>query len=156
MNTQNSALIDVLLVDDSPGDVRLTQEALKGSRFRIRLEVARNGEEALAVLRHEGRYANAARMNLVLLDLNMPGMDGREMLAVMKQDAALKSIPVVVLSTSDSESDIQRTYELHANAYVTKPAHVSQFNSTIRAIEDFWIGFAKLPAGSFGSKVLTD
>jgi CheY-like chemotaxis protein len=156
MNSQSSALIDVLLVDDSPGDVWLTQQALKGSRFRIRLEVASNGEEALAVLRQEGRHASASRMNLVLLDLNMPRMDGREMLAVMKQDAALKCIPVVVLTTSDSESDILRTYDLHANAYVTKPVQVDQFDSTMRAIEDFWIGVAKLPARCFGTRVSTE
>jgi CheY-like chemotaxis protein len=156
MNTHNSAPIDVLLVDDSPEDVRLTREALKGSRFRIHLEVATNGEEALAVLRHQGRHANAARMNLVLLDLNMPRMDGREMLAVMKQDADLKCIPVVILTTSDSESDILRTYELHANAYVTKPAHIDEFESTMKAIEDFWIGVAKLPARNFGARVYKD
>ena len=156
MNTHSSAPIDVLLVDDSPEDVRLTREALKGSRFRIHLEVATNGEEALAVLRHQGRYGRASRTSLVLLDLNMPRMDGREMLAVMKQDAALKCIPVVVLTTSDSESDILRTYELHANAYVTKPAHVDQFESTMKAIEDFWIGVAKLPGRNLGTRVCTD
>jgi CheY-like chemotaxis protein len=156
MNTHNSAPIDVLLVDDSPEDVRLTREALKGSRFRIRLEVATNGEEALAVLRHQARHSNGARTRLVLLDLNMPRMDGREMLAVMKQDAELKCIPVVILTTSDSESDIQRTYELHANAYVAKPAHVDQFESTMKAIENFWIGVAKLPARSCGTNVYTD
>jgi chemotaxis family two-component system response regulator Rcp1 len=156
MNTHTSAPIDVLLVDDSPEDVRLTREALKGSRFRIHLEVATNGEEALAVLRHQGRHGNASRTNLVLLDLNMPRMDGREMLAIMKQDAELKCIPVVVLTTSDSESDIRQTYELHANAYVTKPAHVDQFESTMKAIENFWIGVAKLPGRGFGAKAYRD
>ena len=151
MNTRNSAPIDVLLVDDSPEDVRLTREALKGSRFRIHLNVATNGEEALAVLRHQGRHANTAQPNLVLLDLNMPRMDGFEMLAVMKQDASLKSIPVVILTTSDSESDVVRTYELQANAYVTKPAHVDQFESTMKVIENFWIGVAKLPRRGFYS-----
>ena len=151
MNTHNSAPIDVLLVDDSPEDVRLTREALKGSRFRIHLKVATNGEEALAVLRHQGRHANTAQPNLVLLDLNMPGMDGFEMLAVMKHDAALKRIPVVILTTSDAESDVLRTYELHANAYVTKPARVDQLESTMKAIENFWIGIAKLPARGFFS-----
>ena len=145
MNIYHSAPIDVLLVDDSPEDVRLTREALKGSRFRIHLKVATNGEEALAVLRHQGRHANAAQPNLILLDLNMPGMDGFEMLAVMKQDDALKSIPVVILTTSDSESDVLRTYQLQANAYVTKPARVDQFESTMKAIENFWMGIAKLP-----------
>jgi CheY-like chemotaxis protein len=149
MNTHNSPPIDVLLVDDSPQDVRLTREALKGSRFRIHLKVATTGEEALEVLRHQGRHVNAARTNLVLLDLNMPGMDGFEILAVMKQDAALRSIPVVILTTSDSESDVLRTYDLQANAYVTKPAHVDQFESTMKAIENFWIGVAKLPARVF-------
>jgi len=156
MNTRNSGPIDVLLVDDSPEDVRLTREALKGSRFRIHLKVATNGEDALAVLRHQGSHANGARTNLVLLDLNMPRMDGREMLAVMKQDAELKCIPVVILTTSDSESDILRTYELHANAYVTKPAHIDQFESTMKAIETFWIGVAKLPARNFGARVFKD
>jgi two-component system, chemotaxis family, response regulator Rcp1 len=151
MNTHNSAPIDVLLVDDSPEDVRLTREALKGSRFRIHLKVATNGEEALAVLRHQGRHANTAPPNLVLLDLNMPRMDGFETLAVIKQDAALKCIPVVILTTSDSESDVLRTYELQANAYVMKPAHVDQFESTMKAIENFWIGVAKLPARRFYS-----
>lgn len=151
MNTPNSTPIDVLLVDDSPQDVRLTKEALKGSRFRIHLKVATNGEEALAVLRHQGRHANAGQTNLVLLDLNMPRMDGFEMLSVMKQDAALKCIPVVILTTSDSASDVRRTYELQGNAYVTKPAHVDQFVSTMKAIENFWIGAARLPARGFGT-----
>ena len=149
MNIHSPVPIDVLLVDDSPQDVRLTREALKGSRFRFHLRVASNGEEALAILRNQGRHANAAQTNLVLLDLNMPRMDGFEMLAVMKEDATLKCIPVVVLTTSDAESDVLRTYKLHANAYVTKPARVDQFESTMKAIENFWIGVAKLPARGF-------
>lgn len=146
MTTHTSGqVVDVLLVEDSPGDVLLTKEALKGSQFRINLEIATNGEEGLAALRREGKYSNAARMHLVLLDLNMPRMDGREMLAIMKQDSNLKCIPVVILSTSDSEPDIVRTYELHANAYVTKPGQVSEFVSVMKTIEDFWIRVAKLP-----------
>lgn len=141
---------DVLLVDDSPADVRLTREVLKGSRLRFNLMVATNGEEALAVLRREGKYADAAWINLVLLDLNMPRMDGREVLAIMKQDSRLKRIPVVILTTSDSETDIVRTYDLHANAYVTKPAQMSQFSSALKAIEDFWMCAARLPPRSAG------
>jgi len=142
---------DVLLVDDSPEDVRLTQEVLKESRVRFNVMVATNGEEALAVLRREGRYADTAWINLVLLDLNMPRMDGREVLAIMKQDANLKRIPVVILTTSNSEADVVQSYDLHANAYVTKPAQVSQFSSVMKTIEDFWIGVARLPLRSGGN-----
>jgi len=142
---------DVLLVDDSPEDVRLTQEVLKESRVRFNVMVATNGEEALAVLRREGRYADTAWINLVLLDLNMPRMDGREVLAIMKQDANLKRIPVVILTTSDSEADVVQSYDLHVNAYVTKPAQVSQFSSVMKTIEDFWISVARLPLRSGGN-----
>jgi len=141
---------DVLLVDDSPEDVRLTQEVLKGSRLSFNVMVATNGEEALAVLRREGKYADAAWISLVLLDLNMPRMDGREVLAIMKQDANLKRIPVVILTTSSSEADIVQTYDLHANAYVIKPAQISQFASAMKTIEDFWMGVASVPPRSGG------
>ncbi|MBI4458758.1 MAG: response regulator [Acidobacteria bacterium] len=137
--------IEVLLAEDNPGDVRLTREALNGSRIRINLSVAADGEEALAFLRRQGKYAGAARPQLVLLDLNMPKKDGREVLAEMKKDPDLDCIPVVILTTSDAEEDIIRSYKLRANAYVTKPTYVDQFKIVVTSIEDFWMRVAKLP-----------
>jgi chemotaxis family two-component system response regulator Rcp1 len=137
--------IEVLLAEDNPADVRLTREALQGSRMRIHLSVATNGEEALAFMRRQGPYASAARPRLVLLDLNMPKKDGREVLIEMKKDPDLDCIPVVILTTSDSEEDVIRSYQLHANGYVTKPSYPEEFADVIRAIEGFWIRAAKLP-----------
>ncbi|MBI4458994.1 MAG: response regulator [Acidobacteria bacterium] len=137
--------IEVLLAEDNPGDVRLTRDALNGSRMRINLSVAPDGEEALAFMRRQGRHSGAARIELLLLDLNMPKKDGREVLAEMRKDPDLDCIPVVVLTTSEAQEDVIRSYQLGANAYVTKPTFVGQYAAVIKAIDDFWFGVAKLP-----------
>lgn len=137
--------IEILLVEDNPGDVRLTIEALKEGKVRNNLSVARDGVEALAFLRREGSFANATRPDLVLLDLNLPKKDGREVLAEIKNDPALRRIPVVVLTTSKAEEDILRTYDLHANCYITKPVDLEQFISVVRSIDDFWLAVVRLP-----------
>lgn len=137
--------IEILLVEDNPGDARLTEEAFKESRLVNRLYRVRDGVEALAYLRREDPYADAARPDIVLLDLNMPRKDGREVLADIKEDPALKSIPVVVLTTSDADADVIRSYELHANCYITKPVDLDKFMNIIRHIEDFWLSIVRLP-----------
>lgn len=137
--------IEVLLVEDDPGDVLLTQEALKINKVRNALHVVNNGVDALAFLRKEGPYADARTPDLVLLDLNLPKMDGREVLAQVKGDDALRSIPVVVLTTSESEEDISRSYRLHANAYITKPVDFEQFIRAVRQVDDFFLTVVKLP-----------
>jgi two-component system, chemotaxis family, response regulator Rcp1 len=137
--------LEVLLAEDNPADVRLTRNALKDSRAKINLSVAPNGEEALAAMRREGKYASASRPDLVLLDLNMPKKDGREVLMEMRKDPDLDCIPVVVLTTSDAEDDIIRSYKLHANGYVSKPEYPEEFSEMVKAIEGFWMGWAKLP-----------
>jgi CheY-like chemotaxis protein len=137
--------VEILLVEDNPADVRLTKEALKESKIRNSLNVVENGVEAMAYLRQEGRYANAVRPDLILLDLNLPLKDGREVLADIKADKDLKIIPIVILTTSKAEQDIIRTYNLHANCYVTKPVDLEQFMTVVRAIEDFWLTIIKLP-----------
>ena len=139
--------IEILLVEDNPGDVRLTIEALKEGKVRNRLSVARDGVEALAFLRREGPHATAARPDLILLDLNLPRLDGREVLAEIKVDARLRRIPVVVLTTSKAEEDILRTYDLHANCYINKPVDLEQFISVVRSIDDFWLSVVRLPSG---------
>lgn len=138
--------IEILLVEDNPGDVRLTIEALKEGKVSNRLSVARDGVEALAFLRREGPHANAARPDLILLDLNLPKKDGREVLAEIKEDSRLRRIPVVVLTTSKAEEDILRTYDLHANCYITKPVDLEQFISVVRSIDDFWLSVVRLPS----------
>ena len=135
----------MLLVEDSPGDVRLTQEALSEGRVANRLSVVGDGEEAMAFLRREGRYADAPRPDLILLDLNLPKKDGREVLAEIKEDASLRRIPVVVLTTSQAEEDVLRTYNLHANSFVTKPVDLDQFLAVIKFIEDYWLVIVRLP-----------
>jgi len=137
---------EVLLVEDSPGDVRLTREALKEGKVRNNLNVVPDGVEAMAYLRREGPYGNATRPDIVLLDLNMPRKDGREVLAEMKADDSLKRIPVVILTTSEAEQDILRTYDLHANCYLTKPVDLDQFISIVKSVEDFWLTIVKLPS----------
>jgi len=137
--------VEILLVEDNPGDVRLTIEALKENKISNNLHVARDGEEAMAFLRREDRYAGAPRPDLVLLDLNLPRKDGRETLAEMKADERLRRIPVVILTTSQAEEDIRRTYDLHANCYVTKPVDLEQFIRIVKAIEDFWLNIVRLP-----------
>jgi chemotaxis family two-component system response regulator Rcp1 len=137
--------VEILLVEDNPGDVRLSQEAWKEARIRNRLHVAEDGVEALAFLRREGRHAGAVRPHLILLDLNLPRKDGREVLADIKKDPKLKHIPVVILSTSKAEQDILNTYDLHANCYISKPLDMDQFVRVVRAIEEFWLATVTLP-----------
>ncbi len=145
MTTAVGRAAEVLLVEDSPGDVRLTREALKEGKVRNNLSVVSDGVEAMAFLRREGKYADAPRPDIVLLDLNMPRKDGREVLAEMKSDEHLKRIPVVVLTTSEAEQDILRTYDLHANCYLTKPVNLEQFISIVKSVEDFWLTIVQLP-----------
>jgi CheY-like chemotaxis protein len=139
------SVVEVLLAEDNPGDVRLTREALRGSRVRMNLNVVGNGEEAMAFLLRKGAYAQAARPSLVLLDLNMPKKDGREVLVEMRKNPDLACIPVVVFTSSEAEEDIVQSYRLHANGYVAKPTYVEQYSSAVRSIEDFWLRVAKLP-----------
>lgn len=136
---------DILLVEDNEGDVRLTQEALKGHLLNIRLHVVNDGVEALAFLRHTEKYADAVRPDIILLDLNLPKLDGRAVIAEIKKDPVLMSIPVIVLTTSNSPMDIKRCYDQHANCYVTKPHDLKEFFRVIRALEDFWLKLVKLP-----------
>jgi chemotaxis family two-component system response regulator Rcp1 len=137
--------VEILLVEDNPGDVRLTREALKEGKVRNNLHVAPDGVEALRFLRREGEYAQAVRPDLILLDLNLPKKDGREVLEEIKADPALKSIPVVILTSSSAEQDILRSYRLHANCYVTKPVDLDEFITVVRSIENFWFTIVKLP-----------
>ena len=137
--------IEVLLVEDDPGDVLMTREALADHKVRNRLSVVSDGEEALAYLRREGQFADAVRPDLVLLDLNLPRRDGREVLAEIKSDQTLRQIPVVVLSTSQADEDILSSYSLHANAYVTKPVDFERFLSVVRQIDNFFVSVVKLP-----------
>ncbi len=137
--------VEILLVEDNPGDVRLTREALKEAKVINHLTVLKDGVEALAFLRREGQYATAPRPHLILLDLNLPKKDGREVLAEIKDDEELKRIPVVVLTTSQDEQDVLKTYDLHANCYVTKPVDLNQFITVVKSIEDFWFGIVVLP-----------
>jgi len=146
MNTQTGQqTLELLLVDDNPGDVRLTREAMKGATLPMHLNVARDGVEALEFLRREGSFANAPRPVLILLDLNMPRKDGREVLAEIKADPQLRRIPVVILTTSGAEQDIANAYQLNANCYITKPVDFLQFMQQVQSIEDFWLTVVKLP-----------
>jgi two-component system, chemotaxis family, response regulator Rcp1 len=137
--------IEVLLVEDSPGDVRLTQEALKDAKVHVNLQVARDGIEALSLLKREGEFANSPRPDLILLDLNLPKKDGREVLQEIKESPTLKSIPVVILTTSASNTDILRSYMLHANCYITKPVNLDGFLKVVKTIDGFWLSVVKLP-----------
>jgi CheY-like chemotaxis protein len=137
--------IDILLVEDNEGDIRLTKEVLRGSKVHNNLIVARNGVEALECLRKQGKFEGTVRPDMILLDLNLPIMDGREVLAQIKEDPKLKRIPVVILTTSKAEEDILKTYNLHANCYVTKPVDLDQFVKVVRSMEDFWLAIVKLP-----------
>ncbi len=136
---------EILLVEDNPGDVRLTQETLKDFKVLNHLSVVGNGVEAMAFLRREGKYAQASRPDLILLDLNLPRKDGREVLTEIKVDEQLKRIPVVILTTSSAEQDILNTYEHHANCYITKPVDLDQFSAVVKSIEEFWFTIVKLP-----------
>lgn len=137
--------VDILLVEDNAGDVRLTKEVLRDSKIHSNLQVASNGEEALACLRKQGKYKDVARPDSILLDGNLSVKDGREVLAQIKQDSDLKRIPVVVLTTSKAEEDILKTYNLHANCYVTKPVDLEQFCAVVKSLEDFWLAIVKVP-----------
>jgi chemotaxis family two-component system response regulator Rcp1 len=136
--------LDVLLVEDSPGDVRLTQEALREANRAIHLHVASDGVEAMAFLRREGVHVNEPRPDLILLDLNLPRMDGREVLALIKADDSLKSIPTIILTTSEADADILKSYQLHANCYLSKPVQLPAFESLVKSINDFWLTKVKL------------
>jgi CheY-like chemotaxis protein len=142
---ENAMPIQVLLVEDSPGDVRLTQEAFREANIAIQLHIVPDGVEALEFLRQQGRYAQSPRPDLILLDLNLPRMDGREVLATIKADDMLKSIPTVILTTSEAEADIAKSYRLHANCYLTKPVQLEAFESLVESINDFWLTRARLP-----------
>ena len=149
MSAQGTA-IDILLVEDSPGDARLTREAFKSCKLLNTLHHVEDGVEALAFLRREGPYRGVPRPGLILLDLNLPRMDGREVLATIKQDEALKRIPVVVLTTSDDERDVLRSYNLHANCFITKPVHLERFLEVVESIEEFWLTIVRLPRQDSG------
>jgi two-component system, chemotaxis family, response regulator Rcp1 len=142
---ERSRPVEILLVEDNPGDARLTQEALREGKIRNNLSHVKDGVEALAFLRREKGFEGAPAPDIVLLDLNLPKKDGRQVLSEMKHDDALKSIPVVVLTTSEAEQDILRSYELHANCYISKPVDLEKFIAIVRAIEDFWLAVVKLP-----------
>jgi CheY-like chemotaxis protein len=144
-NRADGTPIEVLLVEDDPGDVLMTQEAFEEHKVRNNLAVVNDGTEAIAYLRREGQYADAARPDLVLLDLNLPRRDGREVLAEIKNDPDLRQIPVVVLTTSQADEDIVRSYQLHANAYVTKPVDFDRFIAVVRQIDEFFVSVVKLP-----------
>jgi chemotaxis family two-component system response regulator Rcp1 len=141
----NPKVIDILLVEDNLGDVRLTREALKEGKVLNTLHVVGDGIEALAFLRHTGQYAKLAHPDIILLDLNLPKMDGRELLADIKKDPKLRRIPVVILTTSKAEEDILKSYDLHANCYITKPVDMDRFITVVQSIEDFWFTIVKLP-----------
>lgn len=138
--------VEFLLAEDNPGDVRLTKEALRESKISNNLNVVPDGVEAMAFLRRTGNYANAPRPDVILLDLNLPKKDGREVLAEVKADPNLRLIPVVIITSSEAEQDVLRTYELHANCYVTKPVDLEQFIKVIQSIETFWLTIVTLPS----------
>jgi two-component system, chemotaxis family, response regulator Rcp1 len=139
--------VEILLVEDNLGDIRLTQVALKDSRIANTLNVVKDGVEALAYLRRQSPYENAARPDLILLDLNLPRKDGREVLQEIKEDDELKRIPVVVLTTSSADEDILRSYNLHANCFITKPVDLNSFVTIVKSIEHFWFQIVRLPPG---------
>ena len=138
--------IEILLVEDNPGDVRLTREAFKEAKMRNNLQAVGDGVQAMEFLHREGEYADAPRPDIILLDLNLPRKDGREVLAEVKQDPALRRIPVVILTTSKAEEDIAKTYDLHANCYITKPVDFDRFIEVVKTIEGFWLTVVKLPS----------
>ena len=142
---KNGRPIDILLVEDNPGDVRLTKEAFKEGKLKNNLHVVKDGVEAMAFLQKEGKYASASYPDLILLDLNLPKKDGREVLKEIKADENLRRIPVVILTTSKAEEDILKTYDLHANCYITKPVDMEQFIKIVKYIEEFWFTIVILP-----------
>ncbi len=142
---ENLRPIEILIVEDNPGDIRLTIEALKDSKLKNNLHIVENGEDAIAFLKKQGKFQNSPRPDLILLDLNLPKKNGRDVLAEIKNDPKLRRIPVVVLTTSSAEEDIIRSYDLHANCYITKPVDFEQFIKVVKKIEDFWFTIVKLP-----------
>jgi len=144
--------IEILLVEDNPGDARLAREAFQDAKVRNALHWVDNGQEAMDFLRKEGKHARAPRPDLILLDLNLPRKDGREVLAEIKEDADLKRIPVVILTVSKDEEDVMKTYNLHANCFITKPIDLNQFIKVVKSIEDFWLTVVKLPPGESSGK----
>lgn len=147
MNNNICEPIEILLVEDNPGDVRLTQEILKDAKVRNRLHVVNDGVEAMAFLKKKGKYRNKPRPDIILLDLNLPKKNGREILKEIKTDRHLKTIPVVILTISQAEKDIIDTYYNYANCYIVKPVNLNQFVKVIKSIEDFWLTIVKLPSG---------
>lgn len=145
LNKTGCKPIEILLVEDNPADVRLTLESLKEAKINNHLHIVDDGIEAMAFLRREGKYADVPRPELILLDLNLPRKDGREVLAEVKADENLRRIPVVVLTTSEAEQDILKAYDLHANCYITKPTDLHQFIKVVKSIKDFWLTIVKLP-----------
>ena len=145
MCTGNCRPIEILLVEDNPGDVRLTMEALKEGKLRNNLSVVGDGVEALALLRREGRFADSVRPDLILLDLNLPKKSGLEVLADIKADEDLRRTPVVILTTSEAEQDIVKSYNLYANCYISKPVDLEQFMKVVKSVEEFWLTIVKLP-----------
>jgi chemotaxis family two-component system response regulator Rcp1 len=142
---RDTEAFEVLLVEDNPGDVRLTREALKDAKVHINLHVASDGVEALAFLKREGEYAEVPRPDMILLDLNLPRKDGRQVLEEIKATPALMTIPIVILTTSESEEDILRSYRLHANCYISKPVDLDGFLTVVKSIDNFWLTIVKLP-----------
>jgi len=151
--SKNVRPVQILLVEDNPGDVGLTLEALKEATVLNKLTVVKDGIEALSLLRRQGQHAHAARPDLILLDLNLPKKDGREVLAEIKADDNLKRIPVIILTTSQNEQDVVKSYNLHANCYITKPLDLDQFIKVVKSIEDFWLGIVVLPKNEKGHAV---
>ena len=143
----NTMPIEILLVEDSPGDVRLTREAFKDARVLVNLQVAVDGEEAMAFLKREGKYSSKPRPDIILLDLNLPKKDGRAVLAEIKEDPKLQTIPLVILTTSASEADVLKSYSLHANCYITKPVDLDGFLKVVKSIDGFWLSVVRLPTG---------
>jgi chemotaxis family two-component system response regulator Rcp1 len=142
--------LEVLLVEDSPGDVRLTQEAFRDAGTRINLHVATDGVAAMTFLRRQGAHEQAPRPDFILLDLNLPKMDGREVLAHIKEDDGLKTIPTIILTTSEAEADILKSYQLQANCYLNKPVQLEAFETVVKTVNEFWLTMAKLPPRAFG------
>jgi len=147
LNMADGTPVEILLVEDNPGDVRLTLEIFKEGKLANKIITVEDGVEAMAYLRREGKYANALRPGLILLDLNLPRMDGRAVLEEIKCDKSLKAIPIIILTTSAAEEDVFRSYNLHANCYITKPVDLIQFTKVVRTIESFWLTVVKLPQG---------
>jgi CheY-like chemotaxis protein len=145
MNPRVSNPIEILLVEDNPGDVRLIQEVFKDAKIYNSMQIAYDGEAAMKILRKEGEHSNAAYPDLILLDLNLPKKDGREVLREIKSDGTLKCIPVVILTTSNAEEDLIETYRMNANCYITKPVDLDQFINVVKSIENFWLSIVKLP-----------